>query len=247
MRRIIPLLALCLLAAAARAQAPPSLEQLIQTQRDVRDTLSHYTYQKHLRMETLDEGGAVTGERAGSWSVYRRPDGRPKLKRIALSGPGLKRLKFPRGEALRDALEGLTGFFARRCGTRLVGADGDLWKFRTWATEDATQERPCFDGLVWVTREGVAVKATGRPSPAYRFYDGVEHRYARGVYTMDARGFPLKVEGEDWLTFHTVFEGGLPLRVRVRHLTLYSEYVTMHSHEPVVIEEGEPGEVPEPR
>ena len=33
-------------------------------------------------------------------------------------------------------------------------------------------------------------------------------------------------------------------RIKVRG---WPEYVTMHGHEPVIIEEGESGEVPEPR
>jgi hypothetical protein len=192
-----------------------------------------------MRLETLDDGGAVTGSRQGEWSLFRHPDRPPEVRRVSISGPGLKRLRFPKDEALRDVLEGLPAFFSPQCEMRLVGFEGEWWKFRTWAAAGASPESPCFDGLVWVTPEGLAVRAEGRRAPAFRFYDGEEHRFPRGLYTMDTRGFPVRIEGEDVLMFQTVFDGRTNLRVRVRHLTLYSDYQTMHSSEPVIIEQGD--------
>ena len=244
MRKILAFTVLCLLAARAVAQEPPSTGQLFSTQRQVRGHLSRYSYRRFLHMDTLDDAGTVTGSKEGTWLLFRYPARPPEVRRISLSGPGLRKVNFPRGEALRDALEGLPAFFSSRCGLRLVGADGALWKFRTWATEAASPEWPCFDGLVWVTGAGVAVKGEGRPSPAYRFYAGEEHRFPRGTYTMDPRGFLTRIEGEDILTFQTAFEGKANLRVRVRHLSVYSDYKTMHATEPVIVEQGDVKEEP---
>lgn len=241
---------LCLLPAPALAQQPPADAQLYAAQDAVRVRLYSYSYRKSIRMESLDDAGAVTGWREGAWSLYLRLHRPPEVRRLSLKGPGLKRVGFPRGAALSGAVTGLPRFFSDLCGLRLVGRDGGLWKFRTWAGATAWENAPCFDGLVWTTDAGVAVRAEGRRAPATSFYDGAEHRAVRSAYTMDARGFPLRIEGEDILTFSTAFERdkngrAVTLRARVRLVVTFTDYVTMHAPEPVVIEEGEPGEVPE--
>jgi hypothetical protein len=248
MRTILTIFVLCLLSAPALAQQPPSEAQLYAAQDDVRVKLYQYSYRKSIRMESLDDSGAVTGWREGVWSLYLRLHRSPEVRRLSLKGPGLKRVAFPSGAALSGAVQGLPAFFSDRCGLRLVGRDGGLWKFRTWAGATAWENAPCFDGLVWTTDAGVAVRAEGRRAPAYQFYDGVEHRAVRSAYTMDSRGFPLWIEGEDILAFSTAFERDkngrpAPLRARVRQLVIFSRYETMHTAEPVVIEEGEPGDV----